>query len=120
MRSFSWLALALAACRVSAPDDSAAGPPDGDCAEVTYWTDADVDGFTDEDDAVDASTWYADVDADGYGGLAAASVACQAPAGSVADATDCDDARADVHPLATELCDGADDDCDGAVDEDPA
>ncbi len=30
---------------------------------------------------------------------------------------DCDDGRADVHPRAEELCDGADGDCDGVVDE---
>ena len=30
---------------------------------------------------------------------------------------DCDDARAETHPGATELCDGFDNDCDGNVDE---
>src|SRR5262249_9019669 len=30
---------------------------------------------------------------------------------------DCDDARADVHPGATEVCNGVDDDCNGLVDE---
>ena len=35
------------------------------------------------------------------------------------DAEDCDDGDAAVHPGADELCDGVDNDCDGAVDEDP-
>ncbi len=30
---------------------------------------------------------------------------------------DCDDSRANVHPRATELCDGFDNDCDGTIDE---
>jgi len=31
--------------------------------------------------------------------------------------TDCDDARASVNPIASEVCNGFDDNCDGAVDE---
>ncbi|QAT86604.1 putative lipoprotein [Corallococcus coralloides] len=34
-----------------------------------------------------------------------------------AGGSDCDDTRADVHPGATERCNGVDDDCDNAVDE---
>ncbi len=34
--------------------------------------------------------------------------------------SDCDDGSADVHPGAVELCNAIDDDCDGAVDNDPA
>jgi hypothetical protein len=37
--------------------------------------DNDCDGVTDEDDAADASTWYADDDADGYGDAASSSAA---------------------------------------------
>jgi len=44
-------------------------------------------------------------------------VACEAPAGSTEAAGDCDDTRATTFPGATEVCDGADNDCDGAVDE---
>jgi len=35
----------------------------------------------------------------------------------VADATDCDDAVASTSPAGTEVCNGVDDDCDGAVDD---
>ena len=62
--------------------------------------------------------WYDDDDADGYGDPAARHIGCTGPAGSVSDATDCDDSRFDVNPGMDELCDGLiDEDCDGTVDE---
>ncbi|MFZ5476641.1 MAG: MopE-related protein [Myxococcota bacterium] len=82
--------------------------------------DDDCDGTVDEADAADAATWYTDADADGYGDPALTTVACDAPVGTVGLAGDCDDGDATVSPAATELCDGEDDDCDGAVDEDSA
>ena len=44
-------------------------------------------------------------------------VAVHQPSGDVAQAGDCDDANAAVHPGATELCDGLDNDCDAQTDE---
>ena len=85
--------------------------------EICNGLDDDCDTVTD-DDATDAVTWYADTDADGYGDVAAPVDACTAPAGTVADATDCDDRRATVHPGAEESCNGLDDDCDGTADDD--
>jgi len=79
--------------------------------------DDDCDGTTDEGDSVDATIWYADADADLYGDPSVAQNACAQPAGYVADATDCDDARAATNPGASEYCNGIDDDCDGSVDE---
>ena len=53
---------------------------------------ASIEGrVTDESSAVDASYWYLDADADGYGNGAISSVACDAPGGYVADASDCND-----------------------------
>ena len=83
-------------------------------------TDNDCDGTVDEPDAVDASTWYADGDADGYGDPDDMAPGCSAPAGYVADATDCGPASVAVHPGASEWCNARDDDCDGTVDEDDA
>ncbi len=88
--------------------------------EVCDGVDNDCDGATDEDDAADASTWYADGDGDGYGDASSSDVACDQPSGFVADATDCDDGSAAAYPGATEVCDGLDNDCDGATDEDAA
>ncbi|MFT3926999.1 MAG: MopE-related protein [Myxococcales bacterium] len=63
------------------------------------------------------STFYADADSDGYGAASAATLACTAPAGYVVNKTDCDDVRASVHPGATEVCNGLDDNCNGSTDE---
>jgi MYXO-CTERM domain-containing protein len=77
--------------------------------------DDDCDGLVNDGTAVDATPFYADADADGYGALGTTQPACVAPSGFVADATDCDDGRATVHPAAPERCDGLDDNCDGAL-----
>jgi len=84
-------------------------------SEVCNEVDDDCDGFVD-DDAVDASTWYADVDSDTYGDAASTTAACSAPEGYVADHTDCDDSVDTVHPGADEYCNSVDDNCDSKVD----
>ena len=91
-------------------------------AEVCDGQDNDCDGFIDDADSgvTGQTSWYADSDADGFGDAAAVTLACAGPAGSVADATDCDDADDTVWPGAPELCDGADNDCDGSVPTDEA
>lgn len=64
------------------------------------------------------STYYADVDGDGYGNRASTVHACSTPSGYVTDSTDCDDTNATVHPGAVEICgNGIDDNCNGLVDE---
>ena len=88
-------------------------------AEVCDSVDNDCDGSTDEADATDAGTWYADADADGYGDPAVTTVSCSAPSGMVADDSDCDDTSAAVSPAEPEVCNGGvDDDCDGDADDD--
>ena len=96
-------------------DTAGGGGPVG-LPELCNGVDDDLDGTVDEE-ALDATTWYADGDGDGYGDPAAATLACTVPAGFVADGTDCDDTAADSRPGAAEHCDGADNDCDGTVDE---
>ena len=81
--------------------------------------DDDCDGDVDEDGATDAKTWYLDYDGDGYGGTTITYDACLAPRGYVSDATDCDDLDDATYPSAEEVCDGADNDCDRAIDEGP-
>ena len=89
-------------------------------AEVCDGADNDCDGTVDNNDAVDATTWYADKDTDGYGDASVATTACSMPTGYVADANDCDDTEALAWRGAAEVCDGADNDCDGTVDNDDA
>ncbi|MFZ5478434.1 MAG: MopE-related protein [Myxococcota bacterium] len=86
-------------------------------SEACNDVDDDCDGATDEAGATGEATWYADTDADGFGDAASPALACDLPAGFVADDTDCDDTSAAVSPAAPETCDGIDDDCDGDIDE---
>ncbi|MCB9763629.1 MAG: hypothetical protein H6739_27925 [Alphaproteobacteria bacterium] len=100
--------------------DDADGSVNPGATEVCNSVDDDCDGTTDEDDADDAPTWYADGDADGYGDPDDTTRSCSQPSGYVADSTDCDDSRGSVNPGADEYCNGLDDDCDGTTDEDDA
>ena len=75
------------------------------------------------DDEIDEGvllTFYSDADGDGWGDEASPVEACEEPSGATERAGDCDDTDASVSPVATELCDEVDNDCDGTVDEDEA
>ncbi len=87
-------------------------------AEVCDEVDNDCDGGIDNS-PVDASTWYADDDGDGYGDAADTSTACDQPTGYVGNAGDCDDSEILAYTGASEVCDSIDNDCDGAVDDNP-
>ncbi|MES2642228.1 MAG: MopE-related protein [Myxococcota bacterium] len=91
-----------------------------DASEVCDGVDDDCDGLSDENSAIDASTWYADDDDDNHGDLDSTRAACERPPGFVASSDDCDDTSVDVYPGAPERCDGEDDNCDGTTDEDDA
>ena len=133
------LALVLVACRSEDKVDTDTGevsdepvdadgdgsPEDEDCddnddrvypgaTEVCNGVDDDCNG--DIDDAV-GDTWYADEDGDGAGDPEVSAISCEGNEGYVAAATDCDDADAEVNPLADEYCDDIDNDCDGGTDD---
>lgn len=98
-------------------DDTAADvSPDGE--ELCNDIDDDCDGDVDEDAATDASTWYGDMDWDGFGDDDASLVACQNPDDATLVPGDCDDGDAAVNPDAIEVCNGVDDDCDSLTDDD--
>ncbi|MEW6434085.1 MAG: putative metal-binding motif-containing protein [Myxococcota bacterium] len=83
--------------------------------ETCNGVDDDCDGQA--DDGLSFSNYYPDADGDGYGQAGAtAQSSCQPIAGRVTNNQDCDDTRSSVKPGATEVCNGLDDDCNGAVD----
>ncbi len=98
-------------------DDDATRNPGAD--ETCDDEDDNCDGTIDEN-PVDGTTWYADVDEDGYGSSTDSKAACEQPDGYIEETGDCDDTLSRVHPDAEEYCNEADDDCDGDVDEDAA
>ena len=79
--------------------------------------DDDCDEEVDED-TEDGGPWYSDGDEDGYGDGSSASHACELPDGYVENHEDCDDNDPEVNPSQVEVCDGRDNDCDGAADND--
>ncbi len=88
--------------------------------EACNGLDDDCDGFTDQGVAGACTPFFADGDGDGFG--AGDSVCLCGPEGdyTTSRAGDCADDDRRVYPLADELCNGRDDDCDGETDEEPA
>jgi large repetitive protein len=88
-----------------------------DAGEYCDGKDNDCDGVSDEEDALDALLWYGDTDGDGFGDETLPANACTQPFAHVENALDCDDSDDDINPDAGEICNGADDDCNGETDE---
>jgi hypothetical protein len=62
------------------------------------------------------TTYYADMDGDGYG-AGAAMMGCLPATAASMRAGDCDDRNRDINPGAVETCNGVSDDCDARTDE---
>lgn len=76
--------------------------------------DDDCDGTIDEDVQ---SIYFADSDNDSFGDVDVIALACSPPTGYVVNSNDCDDLNGLVFPNALEVCNSADDNCNGEMDE---
>jgi hypothetical protein len=76
--------------------------------------DNDCDGLVDEEVQ---TPYYKDMDGDTYGDATKSVMMCALPSGYSKNDKDCDDTNKSSYLNATELCDGADNDCDGDTDE---
>jgi hypothetical protein len=81
--------------------------------ETCNFNDDNCNGLVDEG----CQVFYRDADADGYGLWHDQTRAKAQPAGYSTIGGDCNDANANIHPGAPELCNGINDDCDGLTDE---
>src|SRR5688572_653663 len=87
----------------------------------------DIPGNTDASNAVTITkttgccvpvTFYRDADGDGYGNPNSSLQSCSAPAGYVSNKQDCNDNNPAINPAAVEICgNGIDDNCNGVIDE---
>lgn len=102
-------------------DSSSAAFPEAPELCATLGTDNDCDSDVDDvdADASDAVTYYLDADRDGYGDSYATARFCAtaAPPSHSAQGGDCDDSSPDTYPGATEICDDRDNDCNQLADD---
>jgi len=82
--------------------------------------DNDCDGTTDPPGVEGCTNFYRDEDGDAYGTSDFRCLCAAIPPHTALVPGDCDDASAEVHPGVAETCNGRDDDCDGATDEEGA
>jgi hypothetical protein len=87
--------------------------------EVCNGLDDNCDSFTDPLGSQGGTLFYKDIDGDGFGNSGDSQIAC-APSGkyTATQGGDCNDNNVNVKPSAAEVCNGTDDNCDGATDPD--
>ncbi|MCB9597150.1 MAG: hypothetical protein H6719_30785 [Sandaracinaceae bacterium] len=141
VRALAILALLVAACAQGSPppegtdagrrdagdapmdamtmDDGAVAGDAGPCSEIPETcngADDDCDGTVDEE-PTDGTTFYRDLDGDGWGSDTDTVVACARPDNAVERSGDCQDGSDLVNPDSMETCDGLDNDCSDVVDD---
>ncbi len=112
----------VGSCDTARPVNEVADNSDCDDTDATI-NPAATETCNDKDDNCDgstdeglASTYYTDLDQDSYGDPTSSTTSCNQPPGTSTVAGDCNDDDDSIHPDATDLCSGADEDCDGLTD----
>lgn len=90
-------------------------PKNAASVEVCDGLDNDCNGATDE--GFSFLTYYKDADGDGWGSSTGSISSCKDLSSYVTKGGDCHDTNSSVYPGATEICNGVDDNCNGSVDE---
>jgi hypothetical protein len=86
-------------------------------SETCDGKDNDCDGAVDEPTPRDGIKYYKDSDGDGWGNSDSVIISCTAKRKHTATkGGDCNDNNSAIHPGSAEICNGLDDDCDGASD----
>ena len=93
-------------------DNSAVAFPGAN--ELCNLQDDDCDLIVDENVT---SIFYLDMDSDGFGNINITTTGCTPPPGYVINSADCNDASFSTNPLAMELCNALDDNCNTLIDE---
>ena len=104
--------------RVSNPGDCNDNDPTVKPGAIELCNKVDDNCDAQVDNGIAFVSYYPDVDGDGFGDATAqAESSCAPVAGKVLNTSDCNDQSASVKPGAPEVCNTADDDCDGMIDE---
>lgn len=82
--------------------------------EICNGIDENCNGVIDEGALL---TFYADADGDGFGTALDTIQGCTLPVGYSLNNTDCNDGDLNIHPGAAETCNGIDDNCNGTPDD---
>ena len=83
--------------------------------EICNLQDDDCDLIVDENAT---SIFYIDNDSDGFGNINVTATGCTPPPGYVVNSADCNDLLFATNPIATEICNSIDDNCNTLIDED--